>query len=78
MIQKMKNMNITAFLTGLSVAAMLIGLALFGLTLGNSLSSGIAMREHMLFLPAIVCMGAGVLNLMPIFLSDASKSKNEN
>lgn len=74
----MKNMNVIAFLIGLSAAAMLIGLALFGLILGNSLSTGIAMGEHMLFLPAIVCMGAGVLNLMLIFLSDASKSNNGN
>lgn len=74
----MKNMNVTAFLTGLSAAAMLIGLALFGLTLGDSLASGIAMREHMLFFPAIVCLGSGVLSLMLVFLSDVSKSKNVN
>ena len=62
----MKNIKITEFLAGISVASMLIGLVLLGLTLGNSVSTANAMADHTLFWPAIICMGAGVLNLMPI------------
>lgn len=74
----MKNIKITEFLMGLSAASMLIGLALLGLTLGNALSTANAIADHRLLFPALVCIGAGVLNLMLIFLSDSSKSKNEN
>lgn len=74
----MKNIKITEFLSGISVASILIGLALLGLTLGNAISAGIAMQEHMLFFSAIVCMGAGALNLVPIMFSDYNKPKNEN
>lgn len=61
---------------GISAASMLIGLALLGLTLGNSISTGIAVHEHRLLFPGIICMGAGALNLMLIVLSDASKLKS--
>ncbi len=74
----MKNIKISEGLAGISAASIMIGLALFGLTLGNAISTGIAMREHMLFSPAIVCMGGGVLNLMVIIFSDSSKQKNKN
>ena len=73
----MKNIKITEFLMGLSAASMLIGLALLGLTLGNSLSTAIAVHEHRLLFPSIICMSAGALNLMLIVLSDASKLKSK-
>lgn len=74
----MKNIKISDFLSGLSAVSILIGLTLLGLALGNSLSTGIAMGEHLLFTPALVCMAVGVLNLMPIVLSGSSKPKSEN
>lgn len=74
----MENINMSQFLTGLSAASIAMGLALFGLTLGNSIASGIVMGEHLLFWPATICMGAGVLNLLLIVLSDSSQPRNES
>ena len=68
----MENINMTEFLTGVSAVSMLIGLALLGLTLGSAVSTGNAMVDHMLFWPAVICMGAGVVNLMPMLISGSS------
>lgn len=74
----MKDIKITEFLTGISAVSILIGLALLGLTLGDALSTTGSMADHKLFWPAMVCIGAGVLNLIPMLLVGTGKAKSKN
>lgn len=62
----MKPFDGIKLLTGMSAAASLIGLALLGLCFGASMRSDapIAMTEHALFLPGLICVAAVALPLV--------------
>ena len=67
--------KINHFLTGLGFVASTVGLSLLGLAFGASVSGETGFVQHTLFMPGLVCMGAGVFNLLMISLTDLGESK---
>ncbi len=62
---------------GISAVSVLIGIALFGLALGNTLKGTIAMNQHMFFIPSVICMGLGSLNIFLVTLINSSLLQQE-
>ena len=51
------NSSIQKFIFGVLLSTGIIGLLLGGLVLGNSLRLDESLTEHMLFYPALICLG---------------------
>lgn len=62
------------FFSGIGFAACAIGLLLLGLAFGASLSGETGFSDHMLFMPGLSCIGAGMLSLVIISLASTDSS----
>lgn len=72
----MKRNSFSEFAFGISGFSVLIGLALLGFSVGSSLAHQTPLNEHMLMMPALVCIGSGsiYLLLLTILLNNDTSS----
>jgi len=72
----MRQLTLGHFFSGIGFTATCIGLSVLGLALGSSLSSEIALTEHMLFFPGLFCTAVGMLSLMIIALVSSDEPES--
>ncbi len=69
----MNEMKVEQVVSGIAAMAMMIGLAILGLALGESLAQGTAYSEHLLTESGLFCIGGGFLVHYIMFLSSSRK-----
>ena len=69
----MSEMKIEQVVSGIAAMAMMIGLAILGLALGESFAHGTAYSEHTLTDAGLFCIGGGFLLHCMMFLSLSRK-----